>query len=233
MQVYYEDASATLYLGDALESDVQCDLIVTDPPNNKEFVSGRAGGRWGGILLDDAPDDVIARLAHVLRRLRRGRHVYIFDGNLDLSSLNLSGFTELVWDKEIMGMGDLSSPWGPQHETIQFATHEISAANRRKGAGNLSARLRKGSVLRSTRPHSNGVKRHPTEKPVDILRQMIESSSMIGETVFDPFAGSGSTLVAAVLEGRKAVGVEVDERYAKVAATRLRNLPDVENSLAA
>ena len=123
----------------------------------------------------------------------------------------------------MIGLGDLSKPWGPQHERIAFATYELSKANRAKGYGNLSARLRKGSVVRSTRANSGRVKHHPTEKPVDILRQFIESSSVMGETVYDPFAGSGSTLIAAALECRVAVGCEIEERYCEIAAKRIEN----------
>jgi site-specific DNA-methyltransferase (adenine-specific) len=65
------------------------------------------------------------------------------------------------------------------------------------------------------------VRFHPMEKPVDILRQMVESSSMIGETVLDPFCGSGSVLLAAQLEGRVAIGIEIDERYCEIAAKRI------------
>jgi len=147
--------------------------------------------------------------------------VYIFGDRLDLSPLPLCSTAELIWDKETIGMGNLSLPWGPQHENIIFAVYEISKANRDKGYGRLSARLRKGSVLRSLRPVSGAVKHHPTEKPVDILRQMIESSSVMGEVVYDPFAGSGSTLVAAMLEGRQVIGCEIEERYCETTVKRL------------
>jgi site-specific DNA-methyltransferase (adenine-specific) len=53
------------------------------------------------------------------------------------------------------------------------------------------------------------------------MRQIIESSSLVGDTVLDPFLGSGSTAVAAILCGRKIVGIEVDESYAKLATTRI------------
>jgi hypothetical protein len=221
VQPYFQSEGVTLYNADCAEIQPQCDLLVTDPPYGQEFVSGRAGGKWGGLFGDDDKDGVQERLAHALKGLRRNRHVYIFKGGLDLSALPLCGFAEIIWDKQVIGMGDLSAPWGPQHETIAFATYQISKANREGGCGNLSARLRKGSVIRSIRPHSGRVKHHPTEKPVDILRQLIESSSVMGETVYDPFAGSGSTLVAAYLEGREAVGCEIDERYCETAARRI------------
>jgi DNA modification methylase len=125
----------------------------------------------------------------------------------------------LIWDKGILGLGNLSLPWGPQHERITFAVY-YPYKDSRKGRGELSARLRKGSVLRSQRFNGTGIKHHPTEKPIRILRQMIESSSMIGETVYDPFCGSGSTLLAALIEGRSAVGVEISEQFCETAVKR-------------
>ena len=222
VKTYYECESVKLYHGDCAEVEVECDLLVTDPPYGQEFKSGKSD-LWGKIHGDDDLTGVEERLRYVLKSLRRGRHVYIFGTTLNVSALPLCGVTELIWDKETIGMGNLASPWGPQHEKIFFATYELSKANRAKGYGNLSARLRKGSILRCVRPISGAVKHHPTEKPVDILRQMIESSSVMGETIYDPFAGSGSTLIAAALEGRIAIGCEIEERYCEIAARRLEN----------
>lgn len=223
MQPYYENEMVTLFHGDCANLSASFDLLLTDPPYGQEFVSGRSD-LWGPIEMDDQPDQVVTRLAHVIKGLKRSRHCYIF-GPLDISTLNICGTTELVWDKQVLGMGDLSKPWGPQHEKITFGTYQTSKANRESGYGGLSARLRKGSVLRSIRPHSNRVKNHPTEKPLDILRMMIESSSLIGETVCDPFAGSGSTLVAAAIEGRRAIGCEISEKYCETAARRIEAIP--------
>jgi DNA modification methylase len=222
MKPYYSRDGVTLFHGDCAEIAVECDLLVTDPPYGQEFKSGKSD-LWGAIEGDDDIVGTIARLAHVLKSLKRGRHVYIFGTKLPLRDLPLCAFTDIIWDKEMIGMGDLSQPWGPQHEVINFANYELSTANREKGYGKLSARLRKGSVVRSLRPNSGRVKHHPTEKPVDILRQLIESSSIMGEIVYDPFAGSGSTLIAAALEGRMAVGCEFEERYCEAAAKRFES----------
>lgn len=220
MTPYYQRDGVKLYLSDCADVNVTCDLMVTDPPYGQEFKSGRSD-LWGPITGDNDIAGTMDRLHHALEGLRRGRHVYIFGALLPLTELPLCGFTEIIWDKEVIGMGDLVAPWGPQHEKVAFATYEISKANRDKGYGKLTARLRKGSVVRSIRPNSGRVKHHPTEKPVDVLRQFIESSTILGETVYDPFAGSGSTLIAAALEGREAIGCEIEERYCEIAARRL------------
>lgn len=66
-----------------------------------------------------------------------------------------------------------------------------------------------------------GNKRHPTEKAVGILTPLIEAFSKPGDLVLDPFAGSGSTAVAAALSGRRYIGIELEARYCRHARTRL------------
>lgn len=222
---YWSSENVTLYCGDALDvlldlPTSSVDLIACDPPYGMKWQSNKRTEKFAAIANDDGTFDVSGALAVALPILRRGRHVYVF-GPADLSKLPLTEAAELVWDKALVGMGDLTLPWGPQHETITFATHELSKANREKGYGRLAARLRQGSVIQAQRPQGSGVKRHPTEKPVALMRQLIESSTVLGETVLDPFAGSGSTLVAAVIEGRKAIGIELNEDYCAIAAERI------------
>jgi DNA modification methylase len=62
-------------------------------------------------------------------------------------------------------------------------------------------------------------KRHKNEKPVALMRRLV--ALMPGKSLVDPFAGSGTTLVAAKLEGRRAIGIEIEEKYAEIAAKRL------------
>ena len=228
MSLYYEDDNVKLYHGDCrdiLPDLPPADLIVTDPPYGVEFRSNRRGDRFDFIAEDDDPSGMASLVGAAIRdNLKRYRHAYVF-GPLDFQPLVDAGIVQvpasLIWDKKVLGMGDLSIPWASQHEDIQFMVAVKSKSNVGKGEGRLAARLRRGSILSHQRPHAAGVKRHPTEKPVPLLRELIESSSCFGEMVLDPFVGSGSTLVAATLEGRKSVGIELDERYCEIAAQRL------------
>jgi site-specific DNA-methyltransferase (adenine-specific) len=227
IQPYFEDDSVTIYLGDCRDVlpvlPEPADLLLTDPPYGMDYESGRRRGEGlGKIAGDDGSLDVPAALTLACRKLKRGRHAYVF-GGFDLSETPLTAAVELIWHKEgKLGMGDLKQPWGLTHEPVTFAVYEPSAANRERGYGRLAARLRKGSVLSAPRPVNGSSKAtNPAEKPVSILREMIESSSCLGELVLDPFMGSGSTLEAARLEGRRAIGIEEDERECERAALRL------------
>ena len=117
----------------------------------------------------------------------------------------------LVWHKSAGGMGDLSFPWQPTFEMIWVY-------------GQGWAGFRGDAVLRGrtvvTWNSGPAARTHPHEKPVDILAQIIEKWPG-GGTVVDPFMGSGSTLVAAKLEGRQAIGIEIEERYCEIAVKRL------------
>lgn len=228
---FYRDAAVTLYCGDAFEVLPRLErdsvhLVVADPPYGVRYQSGRRQQKLDVIAGDDGSFDLPGLLKLACGPLRRGRHVYVFreaGGQPNFGDAPLTEPGEVVWSKETVGTGDLQSAFGTSHELIAFSTYEPSKANRDKGYGRLAARMRKQSVIRCPRVTSGGSRRlHPNEKPVPLLRELIESSSCIGETVLDPCAGVGSTLVAAVLEGRRAIGIEIDEANCETAARRLR-----------
>lgn len=117
----------------------------------------------------------------------------------------------LIWDKTDgvgPGMGDLATAFGTSHEEIYLFGKWPKGSTRR------------GSVIRtSVSPSSYTAKvGHPTPKPVGVMEVLVEPTRGV---VADPFAGSGSTLIAARNLGRKAIGVELEERYCELIAKRL------------
>jgi len=218
---YYEKRGITIYHGDCREVLPQlkagsCDLIVTDPPYGQRWQSGCRRLKFAVMKGDDDPRLGAEVTALALRVLRGHRHLYVF-GRHDFSALNLTTPVELIWDKMLTGLSHSHGAWSKSHEVISFA---VKVAPGEKLGNSIPARLRRGTVLRYRRLNGSQV-RHPAEKPVGLLRELIESSSRMGEMVLDYFAGVGSTLVAAALEGRRAVGIEIEERWCEVAAKRL------------
>lgn len=232
-QVLYQSARSTVIWGDCRDPAIIATvpdwygLLCTDPPYGIAYNSGRSN-TFTEITGDDGSVDWPQILAEWVgpegtftRGLAPSRHVYVFGytpAQLTVP-LRLGGTAELAWDKITTGMGNLTSPWGPAHEPITFGVHVKRTSDRNSGAGNLSARLRRGSIIRVQRPPAS---RHATEKPVPLLADLIESSTMRGDLVVDPCAGVGSTGVAAILRGRRCFLVEYDRANAEVAVQRVK-----------
>ena len=226
MTPYYEDKHVSIYHGDCREvvhdNGRWADLLATDPPYG---IAHKSRGRHDMIAGDEDNGWVKDAVQHCLRSLKVNRHFYVFGPDV-VSDLTVCPTVELVWDKGRMAAGGRKDyPGSPGHERItfgMFSPYKSHAVN-----GNGLARLRRSSVLRFPTQHNGrGSLTHPNEKPVGLMRAIIEASTQFDEVVFDPFMGSGTTLVAAVLEGRKAVGIEVDERYCEAAAKRCVDLLD-------
>jgi site-specific DNA-methyltransferase (adenine-specific) len=222
MTPYYEDGGIAIYHGDCREilpllKRASCHLIVTDPPYRVAWRSGRRKVKFEVMKGDREPGLAVAATKLALRVLAGNRHLYVF-GRYDWDGVNVGMPAELIWDKMMMGLPHDRSAWSRSHEYITFLCH---CRPGEKGRDGSPARLRRGTVLRFARKNSVAV-RHPAEKPVGLLRELIEISSRMGETVLDYFAGIGSTLVAARLEGRRAIGIEIEERWCEIAAERLR-----------
>jgi len=206
MEPYYQDANVTLFHGDCLElADVWtgADVLVTDPPYGIRYNSGQRREKLARSILGDedtsARDTVLAlwaeRPALVFGTWRVPRPV-------DTRAL-------LVWDtKGALGMGDLRIPWKPSHQEVYVLGHGFMG----KRSTDV---LRHAPVQSMTR----GGRTHPHEKPLPLMRDLITKCPE--GTIVDPFAGSGSTLVAAAELGRCAVGVELEERYCEIIAQRL------------
>tara|TARA_R110002096_G_scaffold86110_1_gene198508 strand:+ start:2640 stop:3278 length:639 start_codon:yes stop_codon:yes gene_type:complete len=207
-ELYYSDELVKLYLGDwkdavGLVNDIGA--VVTDPPYG---VSHYSGGKvmpnavaYRPIVGDDDTDAVKDFFAW----LPYETNAVVFGANYFPELLPHRG-RWLCWDKRLSAKADrmFGSPF------------ELAWQN---------------SVLRSTKMfrcmhggvvNANGRGKdrlHPTEKPIPMLIDVIET--LTNGLVFDPFAGSGTTLSAAKALGRPSVGVEIDEGYCAAAAARL------------
>lgn len=119
----------------------------------------------------------------------------------------------IIWDKAMHGAGDLVGAYAPQYEMILYAT---------KGNHVLNA-PRLPDVLRVMKVHPTKLI-HPYEKPIPLLRKLIQASSKPGDLVVDPFCGSGSTLYAAQELGRRYAGSDIDPKSVLQASQRLSGI---------
>ena len=212
---YYSDDHVTLWHGDCLElADLWtcADVLVTDPPY---------GVDWEQRLGD----------ARHVRQRTRVRHVVSGDGDTSLRDAAIAAWGDrpaivfgswrmarpaevrslLIWHKAGAFSGPLNAAFFTNHEEVYVI-----------GEGWVRSSPPLRSVITTTEHRSSASREagHPTPKP----QQLMES--LVGRcpepwVVADPFAGSGSTLVAAKALGRKAIGVELEERYCEIAARRL------------
>jgi site-specific DNA-methyltransferase (adenine-specific) len=229
-EMVYKTDRAELWLGDARDvlpnvEKESAGLILTDPPYLADWQSNRRSTKFDVLLGDESNDDnrsaIGQILTHCVRVVGQNRHLYVFGPAEALDGQKVSEVVELIWDKSTLGSGDVTSAWGTAHERISFCVSKFRHAGQ-SGSTNVPTRMRKGSVLSFPRPTGRKV-RHPSEKPVPLLSELIESSSRRGDLVVDPFAGVGSTGVAAILTGRKSLLIEKDEKWVPIAIERLRN----------
>jgi len=110
--------------------------------------------------------------------------------------------SQIVWDKVMHGMGDLKGEFAPQHELMIYATKD-----RYEFKGN-----RPKTIYKQKRVDAEKLI-HPNEKPVELIRKIILDITSPGELIFDPFSGSGSTMMACQKEGRSFKGTELMKEY--------------------
>lgn len=222
MKPYYEQDGITIYHGDCMEvlpalAASPVDLVLTDPPYGVSYVSNYrvAGHPMRAPIANDESLDVVAKAWPLaMDCLANDRHWYAFASPRKIGEAGgiYSGFRHiLAWDKGDMGtVGDLACGFGEAWEAIFYGM---------KGRRPLFGK-RPRTVLRyDWSARWDPV--HPTVKPVDLLVRLIGHSTDVGEIVLDPFMGSGTTLRAAKDSGRRAIGIEIEERYCEAAANRL------------
>lgn len=204
MKPYYDDGQVTLYHGDCrdvLPTLDRVDLVLTDPPYGINWRSNYRLQRHERIAGDGCLP--VATIAQSIEKADRAAYVFCRWDNLpDMPAPR----SVLAWVKNNWSMGDLEHEHGRQWEAICFYP---------KVAHRFVTRI--PDVIHAPR---TGNELHPSQKPVELLQTIIRAN--VGETILDPFAGSGTTGVAAQLEGRRAILIECEEKWCEVAANRLR-----------
>jgi len=203
--------------------DQSIDLVVTDCPY--KTISGGVKTPKGGIFLTREAKagkmfrnndiEFLEWLPEVYRILKQGTHCYIMVNARNLTRLQCAaeqaGFqfvNILIWEKNNVT---------PNRYYMQQAEYILLL---RKGPARTINNPGTSNVLKV--PNIIGRKVHPTEKPVELMKILIENSSQPGDTVLDPFMGSGSTGVACIENDRKFIGIEIDKKYFDIANGRCK-----------
>ena len=212
---YYTDDGVTLWHGDCLKITewLAADVLCTDPPYGRSWRQGeitpphQASNAHAGILNDHSTETRDAAL-----RMWGAAPAVVF-GDLMLAPPSGTKLTAIYRKPPDAGARGAIAGVRRDAEALYFVGKWAS------GIGGRS------SIFATTAPTvggPSGVARragHPHAKPLDVLAALVELCPP--GVIADPFAGSGTTLVAAKQAGRKAIGVELDERYCEAAARRL------------
>ncbi len=245
MTPYYSDDSVTLYHGDCLDILPHLDLVdhvVTDPPysayvhsKSRQGCRPLSGSLQGGSFSSpanfsrakDFGFDALNELARALcagefARITR-RWVLAFS---DVESSHL-------WRNDLVARGMdycRTGAWVKINATPQFTGDRPATGFEAITICHPTGRKRwNGGGSHAVWTHTIVLNRsgddprlHTTQKPLGLMVELVNLFTDEGETILDPFAGSGTTGVAAKLNGRKAILIERDEKYCEVAAKRLR-----------
>jgi DNA modification methylase len=204
-------------------------LMVTDPPYGVEYdpewrsnanrwagSTVKLGAKAFGRVSNDGNADWRAAWA-----LFKGDVAYVWHGGLrcidQAQSLEASGFvirSQIVWDKQrvVIGRGDYH--W--QHECCWYAV--------RKGkTGHWNDSRTEGTIWDIPKPQASETG-HSTQKPLECMKKPMLNNSLPGQDIYDPFMGSGTTIIAAEMHGRRCLGLEIDPAHVDVAVLRWQNV---------
>ena len=207
LSLYYESNGITIYHADCRELalSIRPDLVLADPPYGvSERTNRKSNGRGNLAEGNDFPpvfgDDKPFDPTYLLTFSR----VIMFGANHYADRLPASP-SWIVWDKRD---GIPSN----DNADCELAWSILG------GPARLYRHLWNGAIRASERQEPRV---HPTQKPVNLMARLIDQYTKPADLIFDPYMGSGSTLVAAANLGRRAVGVEIMEQYCAVAVERL------------
>ena len=212
--------------------------IVTDPPYGVNYVESKKdffkkGGGKINVEKDVANDDIVGDdyikfttkwLEPIMDKMTSYNAIYIFNGDVNLKEmliaiddLGIKKSQILIWKKNHGGIG--RKDYLPYHELIFYGWYGRHKFERSKGR----------SVIDFPKPNKS--KLHPTMKPVGLLRKLILNSVKAREYVYDPFGGSGSTMVACENTARRCLMIETDKDYCDIIIKRWEKLTGKESKI--
>lgn len=203
-----------------LLGDVKPHLMVTDPPYGVEYsadwrdaaLGGKAGGRATGKVLSDDKADWREAWA-----LFPGDVAYVWHaGNMahvvaeSLLACDFGIRAQIIWGKSqfVIGRGD----YHPQHEPCWYAV-------RKNKKGHYDGGRKQSTLWQIEKPRKSETG-HSTQKPVECMKRPIENNSSPGQAIYEPFSGSGTTIIAGEMTGRSVYAVELNPAYVDVAVKR-------------
>jgi len=211
MKHYYQDDWVTIYHGDCREIMPElpkADLVLTDIPY------GEVNRTSGGLRnLNKGLADTVTIPTTKLPHLLNSQSVYIFCGTEQISELRkqyvLMGFSTrlCIWEK--------TNPSPMNGEYLWLSSIESCLFARKDGA--CFSEHCASPVWRCPTEHTLW---HPTQKPLKLIKRLINASSTEKSIILDPFLGSGTTCVAAKQLNRHSIGIEMEEKYCEIAAKR-------------
>jgi DNA modification methylase len=209
----------------ALLEDALVDLVLTDPP----FA---IYGSSTGIAADIADDKMVRPFFEKLARIcgehvRMFAHVYVCCDWRSYAALwdgaRRGGLTPkncIVWDKLSCGLG---SSYANTHEFVAFFAALPKERIMKRSSRVGQRQVHKLNLVRYPRV-SGHERKHNAAKPVVLFAELIENSSDAGELVFDPFLGSGTTVIACEKTGRRCIGIDVEPKWCDVSVRRWEEL---------
>ena len=197
-------------------------LMVTDPPYGVEYDAAKAratsaGSAKGKVLNDDRADWQEAwalfpgSVAYVWHGMRHAGTVF--------ASLEESGFevrAEIVWAKSQLVMS--RGHYHPQHESCWYAA---------RGTASWAGDRKQTTLWQIDKPQKSETG-HSTQKPVECMKRPIENNSSAGQAVYEPFSGSGTTIIAGEMTGRSIHAIELNPAYVDVAVKRWQDFTGLE-----
>lgn len=230
MTPYYEQDGITIYHGDCRDvlsglPPSSVDLVLSDPPYGMAFVNfsrDKDNAKWSGR--ENVKGDGVRQGMRLVRAMlieagpimAEDAHLYLFchweawPDFYDSASTYVPMRGALIWQKNTHGPGNFAMDYQRDYEVVLYG-----ARGARPLLGGFDSSILKFKTVRCAE------KEHPTEKPVELFSYLVGRSCPVDGTVIDPFMGCGTTLVAAKVLGRKAIGIELEEKYCEIAAKRL------------